>query len=223
MRELDFRKFDNSMETIKEAYVDMYKTYAISAKGQAGVKQSINDMKNGWKSVNGYKALNKLSEDVANALDKGSDSILKCYGNMKDTMRIYAKKEGHPLIVGSIGAKKYESVNQADYDEKSPIYQDDATVTAGKKAFVSGINEIIRDLDRMIEITETDAKFGYTDDGGANPRQAMHDALVRIKGGLKDAVDNYTNTFSVAWDEDKKSSEAILAEGASDMSAINFD
>lgn len=223
MRELDFGKFDNSMETIKDAYTDMYKTYAVSPRGESGVRASIDIMKTGWKSVNGYKALNKLSKEVADALDKGSDSILKCYGNMKDTMRIYAKKEGHPLLVGSIGAKKYEPVNQANYGEKDPIHQDEKKVRMGKSSFVSGINQIIGDLDRMIEITESDAKFGYTDDGGVNPRQAMHDALVRVKTGLKTAVDNYTNTFSTAWEEDENTAKAILAEGASDMSAINFD
>ncbi len=215
-RELDFRKFDNSMELIKDSYNAMYKTYATNSPAGESMIAALKEMKNNWRSFKGYQIVNKLSKDVASALNDGSIKVLKNYGAMRDTMRSLAKQEGHTLIVGNIGAKKYDPVNQADYTEQK-IVQHPKEYERSKSAFISGKDDVFKQLDKMIDITSSDAKFGYVNDEGANPREAMHSALVSIKESLSAATTGYTTTAENAWRDDRVALQGIEAEGAASM------
>lgn len=220
---LHFGTFDASMEFIKDRYNSMYKKYGRGdGMGDASIVSGMKTIKSGWKSVRGYETVNDFSKEVASTLQNGSEKIFKSYELMKDTMRVYAKREKHPLVIGSLKVYNYEPLTDT-YDESADIELDPKTAMRGKTSIEGHMRVIVDYLNEMIDRTSSDGTFGFTWDGsGSNPRAAMHDAIVEIKENLHKTLDKYTESFTQLFEEDQKTLEAAMNEKASSFKTIKW-
>lgn len=212
--ELDFAKFKASMALIRQKYDDMYKCYSSGGNGLS-IISGLDLIRRGWNSEYGYVAVNNFGTRIASSMNKGTESIFKCYTRMQTTMQYFAKTERQGLNVPDIGVKNYV-FNRKQYSDQK-IHIDPNKAKNGADAIGHQYFRIQADIQAMIDQTASDAKFGFKNDGGENPRAAMHDALVAIKDGLDDALRHYKQYHEEHFQEDYDRQQAEQNSASNDF------
>lgn len=196
--------------TFKTAMGVIQAEYGSLGSSYHAVIGATDQMKKDWHTPKGYEKVNDLRNKVANALTVVGNAILNNYGEMSRSAKEWAREEKVLLNVPPIANKTKFDKAEDKMGETEDAHIDDAKLLDDAAKFKTAKESIYNHLQKMIDQTASNDKFGYTSTTSSDPRAAMHKSLTNAKSTIETAVNAWEKEFSATVDADKTAIETAL-------------
>ena len=183
--------FNDAMKSIRQSYEDLMPAW----KEMKNITDTMK--KEHWHTPKGYEEVNKFANGILTCVNSCFSVIHNNYNEIKRSAREFADKEKMSISVSAISQHKIARIDDQMGDTEDGFI-DDTALGSDSTPVKEAKDKILDCLDAIRKVTADPATLGYWSTGSNDPREAINNAVVKMKNRVKQIIDTFNDDL---WDK----------------------